>query len=65
MSCVERHDPLKLYPKSESSYSKRSKLKLHVSRPGWPEKKTCPKQPRRGKDNKFGAGKAQLTSLAA
>ena len=38
MACVERHDPLKLYPKSESSYSKRSKLKLHVSRPGWPEK---------------------------
>ena len=42
MACVERHDPLKLYPKSESSYSKRSKLKLHVSRPGWPEKKPVP-----------------------
>ena len=37
-ACVERHDPLQLYPKSENSYSKCSKLKLHVSLPGWPEK---------------------------
>ena len=63
-ACVERHDPLQLYPKSENSYRKCSKLKLHVSLPGWPEK-TSPKQPRRGKDKKFGTGKAQLTSLAA
>ena len=34
MACVERHDPLQLYPKSENSYSKRSKLKLHVSHRG-------------------------------
>ena len=57
MSCVERHDPLKLYPKSESSYSKRSKLKLHVSRPGWPEKDLS-QTTSLGKDNKFGVGKA-------